>query len=115
MDIRQSSARYYDLQPAPYGGADIPFYIGLIPFPNARVLELGCGTGRVLIPIAAHVATSLGVDSSDAMLDICRERLLKDHVSSDKTAVQLGDITNLNLGQTFDLITAPFRVMQNVE
>ena len=74
MDIRKTTAQYYDLQPAPYGGADIPFYISLVPFPHARILELGCGTGRVLIPIAAHCAYVLGIDSSDSMLDVCRAR-----------------------------------------
>ncbi len=49
-DIRAQAAKYYDLNPeAP---DDIPFYKSLIPSPEVCMLELGCGTGRVLLPLA---------------------------------------------------------------
>src|SRR5574341_663141 len=113
MDIRGSSARYYDAGPAPFDGKDIAFYESLIPSPEARILELGCGTGRVLIPLARRCAFIQGIDLSDAMLDVCRAALAKANLPPDRAAVAQGDITDLHLGQRFDLITAPFRVMQN--
>src|SRR5262245_50224648 len=125
MDIRKESAQYYDLQPAPYDGLDIPFYVAILAIERsepseaglreARVLELGCGTGRVLVPMSPYCDFIRGIDSSEAMLDVCRQKLAKEGLSPDKAAVQLGDITSLDLGETFDLITAPFRVMQNLE
>jgi SAM-dependent methyltransferase len=118
IDIRYEAAKYYDLQPSPFDGQDIRFYLDLLQaYPNAsgRVLELGCGTGRVLLPLAARCAYIYGVDLSEAMLDLCRAKLARAAIPSEHAQVQHGDITALDLGQTFDLITAPFRVMQNLE
>ncbi len=112
MDIRDTSAQYYDLNPdIP---EDIPFYLGLIP-PDADVLELGCGTGRVTVPLAGHCRFVQGVDLSPAMLRVCQERLQKAGIPPEKGQVQTGDITRLTLGRRFDWIIAPFRVMQNLE
>jgi SAM-dependent methyltransferase len=108
-DIRAEVARYYDLNPET--PADIPFYQALVPSPQASVLELGCGTGRVLIPLAQSCGFIHGIDSSQAMLDICRGKL----GASGKARLTLGDICDFDLGRTFDLVIAPYRVLQNLE
>ena len=115
LDIRQATARYYDLQPSPFAGQDIPFYLSRLPKPNSRVLELGCGTGRVLIPLALACEAIEGVDASESMLAVCQEKLAQQGISPRRAQVALGDITQLDLGRTFDLILAPFRVFQNLE
>ncbi|MGB2823025.1 MAG: class I SAM-dependent methyltransferase [Phycisphaerae bacterium] len=113
IDIRAEAARYYDLNPqAP---DDIPFYRERIPSPDSAVLELGCGTGRVLVPLATDCAYIHGVDASGAMISICREKLAGAGIPVTKARVEVGDITEIDLGRTFDLITAPYRVFQNLE
>ena len=42
--------------------------------PGGRVLELGVGTGRLAVPMAAGGLQVVGVDSSEAMLDRLTER-----------------------------------------
>jgi SAM-dependent methyltransferase len=79
------------------------------------VLELGCGTGRVTLALAQHCGYIHGVDLSEAMVSICREKLSQADIPPVKAKVQVGDITDFDLGQTFDLIMAPFRVFQNLE
>ncbi len=113
IDIRLDAARYYDYSPA--SPQDLPFYIQNLPSPQAKVLELGCGTGRVTIPLSLHCASVRGIDLSSAMISICREKLLKEEIFETKVKVDVGDITNLDLGQKYDLIIAPFRVFQNLE
>jgi SAM-dependent methyltransferase len=113
LDIRSAAAQFYDLNPMLL--RDIPFYQGLIPSPSATVLELGCGTGRVTIPLASHCGFIRGIDLSPAMIDVCRDKLARAGLGPDKVLVSEGDITDFDLGQRFDLIIAPFRVMQNLE
>ena len=42
---------------------------------DSTVLELGCGTGRVLLPLAAAGIEVVGLDQSPAMLAIPRQKL----------------------------------------
>ena len=113
VDIRSEAAKYYDLNPEVPD--DIPFYKGLMPSPDCAVLELGCGTGRVLVPLVHCCAYIHGIDLSEAMTSRCREKLRHDRIPVRKAHVQVGDITSFDLGRKFDLIIAPFRVFQNLE
>ncbi|MEM0915469.1 MAG: class I SAM-dependent methyltransferase [Planctomycetota bacterium] len=109
-DPRHDVARFYDLlSTAP---DDLAFYRGLITSPDARVLELGCGTGRVLAPLADHCAYIHGLDHSESMLTFCRQRLANRGTGPDRAQVDQADVADFNLGQTFDLVTAPYRVFQ---
>ena len=112
-DIRAEVARYYDLSPDQPD--DVGFYQGKIPSPDASVLELGCGTGRVLIPLARSCRYIHGIEKSRAMLDRCRKKLSLAGIPPSLANVEWGDITNFHIDRSFDLIIAPFRVLQNLE
>jgi len=74
MDPYRRFAAYYDLEYAGYT-ADLEFYQQFAYQAGGPVLELGCGSGRVL---AALVETGLeltGIDTSPSMLDIASEVL----------------------------------------
>ncbi|MDJ0839802.1 MAG: class I SAM-dependent methyltransferase [Acidobacteriota bacterium] len=73
IDIRMDAARYYDLNPL--CPEDFAFYRKRLPSPRSSVLELGCGTGRILLPMALECAFIQGVDISEAMISICRDKL----------------------------------------
>ncbi len=68
---RDEIAALYDAVPF---AADIPFYVDLVAGAG-RVLELGCGTGRLLLPLAEAGSQVVGVDASRAMLARARRRL----------------------------------------
>ena len=68
--IRAVAAQYYDLNPTIPD--DRSFYKALIPSPDASVLELGCGTGRVLPPLVEVCGDVHGIDRSEGMLALCR-------------------------------------------
>jgi SAM-dependent methyltransferase len=110
-DPRALAAKFYDL--APGMPNDLPFYLRRLPSSASRVLELGCGTGRVSIPLAHQCAHLHGVDHSAAMLEICRAKLNAAGIQN--ATVTLGDISDFHLGSTFDFIIAPYRVLQNLE
>lgn len=113
IDIRADAARFYDLSPSVPD--DIPFYRATIPDSEASVLELGCGTGRVLLPLTAWCGYIHGIERSEAMLATCRDKLRRSGIGAGSALVEIGDVTDFDLDRKFDLITAPFRVLQNLE
>lgn len=112
-DIRAAVARYYDF--TPQFPNDVPYYRALIPSPDASLLELGCGTGRVLLQLAQHCGFIHGIDRSESMLALCRQKLRDAQQPANKVAITTADIDDFDLGRTFDLIMAPWRVLQNLE
>ncbi len=77
------------------------------------VLEVGCGTGRVAIPLAEEGIEVVGLDLSGPMLRIAaRTRAaLPADVARRLTFVQ-GDMTDFRLDRTFPLIITPSRSFQ---
>ena len=71
-DIRAEAAQYYDVNPTIPD--DLAFYQARLPSSDAAVLELGCGTGRVLLPLAATCGFIHGIDRSQAMLARCLQK-----------------------------------------
>ena len=71
-----SNARLYDLMyPQPSGvGTNVGFYLDLAAAARRPVLELACGTGSMLLPIAAHGIACAGVDRSSDMLAEARAK-----------------------------------------
>src|SRR5207302_10604119 len=65
-------ARLYDAFPFE---ADLPLYLELAAAEGGRVLELACGTGRVLVPLAEAGNRVVGLDASPHMLALAREKL----------------------------------------
>ena len=60
---------------------DISFFVDAAKEAGSPVLEIGCGTGRVLIPSARAGIDVVGLDASPRMLAVCRERLQHENVA----------------------------------
>src|SRR5919202_6828831 len=112
-DMRAEAAKYYDVNPTIPD--DLAFYQARLRSSDAAVLELGCGTGRVLLPLAAMCGFIHGLDRSQAMLARCQQKLQAAAIPPTKARVEHGDITDFALGRRFDLIIAPYRVFQLLE
>ena len=78
--------------------------------PAGRVLELGVGTGRIAIPLAARVAELIGIDSSKKML----ERLESADPTRTVTGV-LGDMIDDLPGQDYDVVVAAYNTIFNLD
>ena len=61
-------AEWYDVFYATAGTEDVDFYVKVAKRSGGPVLEIGCGTGRVSLPIAEAGIDIVGVDFSPAML-----------------------------------------------
>ncbi len=109
---REHVAEFYDHI---HDRQDVDFYLDLAAQANGPVLELGCGTGRVLIPIAREGGPVTGIDLSEHMLDVCRSKLAKESTAVQaRTRLVHADIRDFNLGARFRLITIPFRPFQHL-
>ncbi|MGB3376298.1 MAG: class I SAM-dependent methyltransferase [Microbacterium sp.] len=95
-----SDARLYDLL-FPAREAAVDFYRAEADGKSGRVLELGCGTGHKLIPIAADGHPSVGLDLSRDMLTEARRKADERGVSVEW---QQGNMRDIDLGDEFDLI-----------
>jgi ubiquinone/menaquinone biosynthesis C-methylase UbiE len=71
-ELHQFIAEYYDVTYNRTRSKDIKFFIDYSRKSGGRTLELGCGTGRVLIPTAAAGCEITGLDLSTFMLNKCR-------------------------------------------
>jgi SAM-dependent methyltransferase len=108
-------AELYDLMPGYAGRCDIEFYTDCAQAAGGKVLELGCGTGRVLVPLARAGLQVVGLDLSEHMLARCRAKL--DGVPTgvrDRVRLVRGDMRDFDLGDEFALITTPFRPFQHL-
>lgn len=94
---------------------DIAFFVDAAREAGGPVLELGCGTGRVLIPTARAGIDIVGLDASPDMLAVCRERLRRepDAVRS-RVALVEGDMRSFAIDRSFALATIPFRPFQHL-
>lgn len=104
-------ARLYDLF---YDGLteDIDMYRGFAERAGGRVLEIGCGTGRVAIPLAQAGHAVTGVDRSRAMLDLARQKAQAAGVSDRLTFVE-ADMRGFDLNARFDLAIVPINTFMH--
>lgn len=94
---------------------DVTYYVELATRFGGPVLELGVGTARVAMKIAANGIDVVGVDAMLPMLDQARHRLRKGpaQVRARVTLVQ-ADLQAIQLGRRFPLIIAPFNVFMHL-
>jgi SAM-dependent methyltransferase len=117
-----SSAREYDRIATLYDPwsrsvvEDVAFYVeearkaagraGVAP--ETPVVELGVGTGRIAIPVAAAGIRLIGVDRSEGMLDVCRARAAAAGVSQ-RLDLRPGDFRDPPVTERVALVMCPFR------
>ncbi len=96
-------------------GPDVEFFVDCSRKSGGRTLELGCGTGRVLMPTAAAGCAITGLDRSEFMLAQCRRKVAgqPQDVQRRVRLVQ-GDMTDFDTGETYSLVTIPFRSFQHL-
>jgi ubiquinone/menaquinone biosynthesis C-methylase UbiE len=103
------ASTYYDSFAAGLDG-DVEFYIGEARREGSPVLELGCGTGRISIPIAEADVDIVGLDLSGDMLAIAQEKVKKRGPGIQQRIEFIqGDMSDFSLGRQFRLVMIPYR------
>jgi ubiquinone/menaquinone biosynthesis C-methylase UbiE len=109
-------APFYDWENArTVARRDVAFWQRLAVTRKGPVLELGCGTGRIAVPVARAGARVIGIDRSSEMLDRGRQRLRRARLT-DRAALVRGDIRFLPFRSRpgFDLVMAPYGILQSL-
>jgi len=116
IDSYRIAAKYYDGAYATMRDlTDAPFYLELARERGGPVLEIGCGTGRVLLPIAREGIEIHGVDNSGPMLSVLKQALNAEPPEvRDKVTLHSADMREFRLHRRFSLVTIPFRPMQHM-
>ena len=107
MSSYDAIARLYD----PWSRSvteDVGFYVTEARRAVPPVVELGVGTGRIAVPIAAEGIQVIGVDSSPGMLDVCRERAEEAGVAQ-LIDLRVGDLRSPPVPDRVELVLCPFR------
>jgi ubiquinone/menaquinone biosynthesis C-methylase UbiE len=108
-------APFYDWENAQtVARRDVPFWLRLAAAQEGRVLELGCGTGRIAVPVARAGVDLVGIDRSEPMLRRARQRLRR--LRAARAALIRGDIRHLPFRRAagFALAMAPYGILQSL-
>lgn len=112
-NLYRPSAHLFDLDPRAITRDDIGFYLERAKALAGPVLELGCGTGRICIPLAESGSEVWALDLSEEMLAQLRGKLgpLSAPVRQ-RLHVVRASMAGFDLGRKFDLIVVPYRSFQ---
>ena len=105
-------AQRYDLFEGEFATGDfLGFYVKQIERYGEPVLELACGSGRLTVPLAEKGFDIKGLDISDEMLALAKEKAAKQNI---KLNVEKGDMTDFDLGEKFNLIFIPAQSLSHL-
>jgi SAM-dependent methyltransferase len=93
---------------------DVDFYVSQARRSRGPVVELGVGTGRIAVPVAAAGVRVIGVDDSEGMLEICRARAREAGVL-ELLDLRLGDLRRPPVLELVPLVTCPFRALLHLQ
>jgi len=109
VEYERMDAELYDSYATGLEG-DLDFYLEEAKKAGSPVLELGCGTGRILIPIAQAGLDVVGVDRSQKMLSIARDKIsILPPETQNHIQLLYGDMRDFSLDRRFNLVLIPFR------
>ncbi|NLM25222.1 MAG: class I SAM-dependent methyltransferase [Firmicutes bacterium] len=84
---------------------DLDFYLELASTIPGKILDIGCGTGRLLIPLLEQGREVVGLDYSADMLKIARDKC---EAYGYSPALIQGDMREFSLNEQFNLIMIPY-------
>ena len=108
-------APFYDWENArTLGRRDVPFWRNLALKAGGRVLELGCGTGRVSLPLGRAGVRLVGIDRSERMLARARTRTRRARLSNQITLIRSDVRFTPFAPSAFSMVMAPYGILQSL-
>ena len=106
---------WYDLYFTGTDG-DVEFYLDEAIDGQGPTLEIGCGTGRILIPLARKVEFPIvGLEINRSLIDVALEKLaLEPDLVRKRSKIIEGDVCDFDLCQRFATVMLPYRTFQHL-
>lgn len=114
MNLYENTFRFYDSVATDFDNDDLKFYESFVQSENSKILEIGCGTGRVSIWLATRGYSVIGLDLSEYMLSVFNEKLEQDKFLQSKIGIVHADMSDFWIDESFDLIIAPSKSFQAI-
>jgi 2-polyprenyl-3-methyl-5-hydroxy-6-metoxy-1,4-benzoquinol methylase len=83
-----------------------------VPFPVERVLETGCGSGRLICDMAKRGFAMTGLDLNPTSLDYCQSKLDKEGCRAE---LVVGDMTQFHFDKPFDAVVNAINTFRHLE
>ena len=93
---------------------DIAFYVEEALACEGPVVELAVGSGRIAVPIAQAGRRVIGVDLSEAMLEVARS-LAEEQGAADLLDLRVGDLREPPVEERVELVICPFRSLLHMQ
>jgi SAM-dependent methyltransferase len=106
-----ADAQHYDLLAQMTAPPDLPFYRRLVQEHGGPVLEIGCGTGRVLLELCKRGVEGVGVDRAAPLL---ARAAAKAAASGLAPRLVEADFRDFDLGRTFPLVLFPYNAFNHL-
>ena len=106
-------AIFYDDWNACVQSGDIGFFrtAAKAYFEGKQVIELACGTGRILGALADIIAGGVGIDLAEAMVAIAREK----HTDVKNLSFEIGDMTACCAASPADTVLCGYNSLQHLQ
>ena len=94
---------------------EVDFYVEEAMDCGGPVLELGCGTGRVLLPIARSGIEITGIDIDNGLLEVLRGKLNgEDREVAQRIHILESDMAAFSTEKSYEIVIAPYRAFQHL-
>lgn len=105
-------ARYYDAENSEMTD-DLPLYSALAEIYGDPILDVGCGTGRVMLHLAQEGYRCVGVDTSAFMVERGQRKSASLGEASELIQFEVGDILNHKPTESYQLILLPYHLFMH--
>jgi len=112
MSFYKTIARFYDAENSDKID-DIQLYAELAEEYGGPIIDIGCGTGRVMMPLARAGYEVHGIDNEKAMLDRAETYRTQFKLDPKKMILHYGDVLNYKLDKKFALVLVPYNGMMH--
>ena len=112
-DFYEDGGDFFDFMFAAEKKDDIPFYLNIAQGVGGDILEVACGSGRIIVPIAKNGFNIVGFDNSKRLLHHANRKIIEEKVD-EKAHIFRGDMTCFALNKKFNMAIIAYNTFNHI-